>query len=324
MSVPRRNPRNKVSVSPRDSHVLCEPPSDPEPLHPRGSPGYPLRRLLMRRRMLRSLLPALFLVLATGQSSARDDPERPSVVIVLDDRFEGMKVKLELPRPITALGGNTPKRVFARQFKDDRETTGFALRIGHARPIQVPKSKRFADGTRGWNDVLVRYPFQLSWRQAGKPVERPIAKGEVRGESSPVQVKEVQVVTIKYELRIVSLADLTREAAEKALTPHEVATGLDAALMPMIATPDRTGSLIGGIQHKIRPAKKDPTVVVPLKNRLPVRVTGELSCSLATEPARFALKPGEALNLTFPVDKAPGKNRSTVSLRTLRLEPPAP
>jgi hypothetical protein len=258
-------------------------------------------------RLLTTLSLATLLT-ALGQATAQPGRET-EYTVVLDNKF-------------TAMGIPLPKDwKLASDFKNDKETSGFILRISHAAPIPIPKKQTFVGGPKFWNDVLVRYPFRLTYRAEGKTTEQSVAKGELRGEASPLKVTEIRVVDTRYELRLVKLDELAKEAAEKVVHEGGVSLQLRFNLIPMIATPD-PGS-VGGLLADVRKGKKDTNVVVPMKNRLPVRVTGALSCYLAkNQRFEFDLKPGESKSVAIPVDPADIKGRPSVNLWNLKLEPP--
>ena len=257
----------------------------------------------MTRWIPRTMLLAL-LLLPVAKAHAQ-----PAMVVVLDNKFQAMKIPL----------GQDWK--LAEEFNKDKEASGYIVRISYAKPIPVPMSRRFVGGQKMWNDVAVRYPFKLSYRPEGKTTELAIAKGEFKGTASPLKVKDPFAAIPTYELRLTSLDELAKEAAQEAMTPNGVPGEVQSALISMVATPDPFN--IGSVLTDTRRSPKGVTVTVPLKNRLPVRVTGELSRSdVQGERMKFALNPGEARAIPIPVDDAKLKGKVRVSISSLILDTP--
>ena len=270
---------------------------------------------------MRTLLVALLFATAVQPSASQPGTESPAIVVVLDDKFEAMNLTYPDKYPLDALGKSKAKWVFEREFKDDKDASGFILRIAHAKPAVAPKSKKFDSGIKAWNDVAVRYPFRLVYRQLGQATEQLILKGELKGEASNLKATDLVSPTMRFELRIASVDQLIKDATEPLLT-KELNLQLRYNVIPMIATPDRTIPSPSVIVHTVRGGKSNAIVSVAMKNRLPVRVTGVLNCSWAKEAGKFELKPGEATNVQFTPDSPKEKVPVRVSLRYIRLEPP--
>ena len=276
----------------------------------------------MKRCRLRTLWLALLLTSAAQPSASQPSPEGPAIAVVLDDNFEVMKLTYPDKYPLDVLGKSKASWVFARQFKDEKDAAGFILRIAHARPVVTPKSKKFDSGIKAWNDVAVRYPFRLGYRQPGQATEQPIFKGELHGETSNLKATDLVSPTKTYELRSASVDQLIKEATEPLLTKG-LNMQLRHLLVPMIATPDRKIPELNVVAHTVRGGKPNAIVSVAMKNRLPVGVSGELNCTWAKEAGKFELKAGEATNVRFTPDSPKEKVPLRVYLRHVRLEPPA-
>lgn len=276
----------------------------------------------MMRWTLRTLLVALLLATAAQPSASQPGPESPAIAVVLDDKFEAMKLTYPDKYPLDVFGKSKAKWIFAQEFNDDKDASGFILRIAHARSVVTPKSKKFDSGIKAWNDVAVRYPFRLGYRQLGQTTEQPILKGELKGEASNLKATDLVSPTKTFELRIASVDQLIKDATEPLLT-KELNLQLRHHLIPMIATPDRTIPELSVVAHTVRGGKSNAIVSVAMKNRLPVRVTGALRCTWAKEAGEFELKSGEATNVQFTPDSPKEKVPLRVYLRHVRLEPPA-
>lgn len=275
----------------------------------------------MMRWTARTLLLALLLATAAQQSVSQSGPESPTNVVILDDRFEAMKLSYPDKYPLDVLGSSKAMWLFAREFTDDRHASGFVLRITHTQPVVSPKSKKFDSGIKTWNDVAVRYPFRLGYRHPGQ-AEQPIFKGELHGEVSQLKATDLVSPTKTFQLRIASVDQLIKDATEPLLTKN-LNLQLRHNLIPMIATPNRSIPEASVVAHTVRREKSNAIVSVAMKNRLPVRVTGALSCTWAKETGKFDLKPGEAKNVQLTPDNPKEKVPLRVYVRQVRFEPTA-
>lgn len=274
------------------------------------------------RWTLQTLLLAVLLAAVAQPSASQPNPESPAIVVVFDDKFEAMKLTDSGKYPLDVMGTSKAKWVYAREFKANKETSGFIVQIAHTRPVVTPKSKKFDSGVFVWNDVAVRYPFRLGYRQPGQTAEQLILKGEFKGEVSQLKGTDLVSATRRFELRIMSVDQLIEEATEPLLTKG-LNVQLRSALIPMIATPDRTTSDLTAVAHTVRQGRPKAIVSVAMKNRLPVKVSGALSCTWAKEAGKFELKPGAATTVQFKLDSPNEKVPLRAYLRHVRLEPPA-
>ncbi|MFO0926265.1 MAG: hypothetical protein U0736_04390 [Gemmataceae bacterium] len=264
----------------------------------------------------------LLLAAVAQPSACQPDSETPPIVVVLDDKFEAMNLTYPESYPLDVLGKSKARWVFAREFKDDKDASGFILQVAHAQPVVTPKAKKFDSGIKTWNEVAVRYPFRLGYRRPGRTTDQPILKGELRGQVSQLKGTDLVSPTKRFELRIVSVDQLIKEATEPLLTKG-LNVQLRSNVIPLIATPDRRIPEPSVVAHTVRRSTPNAIVSVAMKNRLPVRVTGALRCTWAKEPGPFELNPGAATTVQLTPDDPKGKVPLRVYLRQVRLEPPA-